>query len=457
MPARYGELEARLDATVPEMLEQSGASSVSIVVVDNQELVYRRSFGVADKERALPATPDTRYEIGSISKPFVGLTIMQMVEAGALELDAPITDYLPQFSIQSRFEGEAVPTLRTLLTHRAGLPSDLSTVLDSPDYEIARLPEILRREWLTHAPGRAVIYSNVGVDLAALVAQRVSGREYGELVEADVLEPLGMHAASARGAGDNPTLEARGHDEVGHAVPDITFSPCGSIRASVTEMAQLIKWVNGRGRVEGRELLSREGVEEMMRVQNADAPLDLGAQVGLSWFIDKGSEATGDVLQHTGATAGFASQLSVLPEHGLGVVVLGNDRNRLVYDLADDALALALHAKTGLDLHAEQATSNPVPPPPDVELTAEALDRLAQTVYSDGNNVLRFEHRRGALRADLRGHQSLSLTPLEDGTFEMKGQIFGVSTGEFIPGHRASFETLDGKPVIVARGPAVPS
>lgn len=191
----------------------------------------------------------------------------------------------------------------------------------------------------------------------------------------------------------------------------------------------------------------------MMRVQNADAPLDLGAQVGLSWFIERGSEATGDVLQHTGATAGFASQLSVLPEHGLGVVVLGNDRNRLARDLADDALTLALHAKTGLDLRVELAASSPVPPPPDVELNAEQLDRLAETAYSDGNTVLRFERRRGALRADLRGHQSLHLTPLEDGTFEMKRHSFGVSAGEFIPGHRASFETLAGRQVIVARGP----
>ncbi|MEM9459397.1 MAG: serine hydrolase domain-containing protein [Myxococcota bacterium] len=452
LPASYDELAARLDATVPELLEQSGASSISIAVVDGQRLVYRRSFGVADKEHARPATPDTRYEIGSISKPFVGLVVMQMVEAGALELDAPITDYLPEFSIQSRFEGEAVPTLRTLLTHRAGLPSDLSTVLDAPDYEIAQLPEILRREWLTHAPGQAIIYSSVGIDLAALVAQRVSGREYSELVEGEVLEPLGMHTASARGSGDDPTLEARGHDEVGNAVPDINFSPCGSIRASATEMAQLVKWVNGRGRVDGHALLSREGVEEMMRVQNADAPLDLGAQVGLSWFINKGSEATGDVLEHEGATAGFVSQLSVLPKHGLGVVVLGNDRKRLGYELADNALMLALHAKTGLDLRVELAATSPVPPPPNVALTAEQLDRLAQTVYSDGNNVFVFEHRRGALRADLRGRDRLSLTPRADGTFEMKGYLFGVSTGALMPGYRASFETLDGKQVIVARG-----
>ncbi|MCH9682990.1 MAG: beta-lactamase family protein, partial [Deltaproteobacteria bacterium] len=452
LPRDYEQLRERLREIIPMRMEEHAASSISIAIVDGQQLVWAESFGVAQRQGAVPATPTTSYEIGSLSKPFVGLAVMQLVEAGELELDAPLTDVLTEFQIGSRFPGPRVPTLRQLLSHRAGLPTDLPALDDRDDYAIAQLPAALEEQWLVQPPGRMAIYSNVGIDLAALTVQRKTGKEFSVHLEEAVLEPMSMPHASARGDNVGTTERATGYDGAGDPAKPIGYTPCGSIRASVTELAQLVRWVNGHGQVGGSRLLSAEGVAEMTRPQNVDNPLDLGAAVGLTWFIRRGSKAVGDIVWHMGSTAGFMSQVSIAPKHGVGVVVLGNDSSFLVPGIADDALALALHAKTGLDLPAQMQRVAPYPPAPAMPLVAARLDQLAAPEYSDGTTLFRFEHRRGELTAHLHGRRTLALIPRPDGTFDTETRVLGIPTGEPFVVQRISFETIDGEQLMVARG-----
>lgn len=452
LPTDYAQLGERLSEAIPARMEEHGATSISVAVVHGQEIVYAETFGLASREGEQAASPETVYEIGSISKPFIGLAVMQLVEAGALDLDAPIDQYLPEFEIQSRFEDTSAPTLRQLLSHRAGIPSDLA-VLEDPNYTPAMLPELLRDEWLTQPPGHAAVYSNVGADLAALVVERTVERDYGEYLEAEVLAPLGMGGASIRLTDAQRAALATGYDGGGNAATPITYKPCGSIRATATQLAQLVKWVNGRGEVEGTRLLTEASVDEMLRAQNADAAIDLGAQIGLGWFIRPGSEASGDIVHHNGATGGFFSDLRVSLDHRVGVVVLGNQRSPAVVTIADEAMALAVAVEADLDLLAELDAVDPVPPPTSAELTPERLDAIAAHDYSDGTTHLHFERRRGQLHAKLRGRQSLRLIPRDDGTFDLQGRLFGMPVGQLFPGHRVSHEVLDGDEVLVARGP----
>ncbi len=452
LPRDYDQLRERMRQTIPKAMEEHGAASISIAVVDGQDLVWVDSFGLARREGETPATTDTLYEVGSISKPFVGLAVMQLVEAGKLDLDAPLTDYLPEFEIQSRFGGERVPTLRQLLSHQSGMPSDLRGSTERDDYAISQLPDALKSEWLVQPPGRMAIYSSLGVDLAALVVERRTGQEFSTFLEHAVLEPLGMPRASLRAEQASATERAAGYDWAGQPAKPMGYAPSASMRASVTELAQLVRWVNGRGRVGDSVLLSADGVTEMMRPQNADRALDLGALVGLTWFIRPGSEATGDIVWHTGSTAGFMAYVGIAPKHGVGVVVLGNNASFAVPGIAEDALALAVQVEAGLDLATETRGIDAIVPAPSTKIDARRLDQIAAVEYSDGTTRYRFEHHRGGLRAPLPGRRTLFLTPRPDGTFDAEARMLGIAAGEPFPVQRVSFETIDGEQVMVARG-----
>lgn len=440
------------------IMKQQGAAGLSIAVVDGQDVVWAESFGVARREDGAAATNRTVYEVGSLSKPFVGIAVMQLVESGELDLDAPLTDYIPEFEIHSRFPGPNVPTLRQLLSHRSGLPSEVPGLLEREDYTIEQLPDALRAQWLVQPPGRMAIYSSVGIDLAALVVERTTGTEFAEHLRGAVLEPLGMPGASLRVEDVETTELATGYDWLGHPTSQFGATPSASLRASITELVQLARWLNGRGRVGASQVLAQQSVIEMLRPQNAERPLDLGARVGLTWFIEPGSEATGDIVRHVGTTDGFMAEVKLLPKHGIGVVALSNNNLLSVLPrIVDEALGRAFYVKAGLYLDAELRKVETVPPSPKAELDSRALDTLASTAYSDGSTLLRFKRRRRKLLAPLPGERTLVLTPREDGTFDAEARDkLGRRSSDPFPARWISFETLDGEQVMVARGGRTP-
>lgn len=461
-PSRPGETTAReaaplSQAELPVLVRQllaarvtdHGASSLSVAIVDGQELLLIESVGVASRESRTRATPETTYEVGSIAKPFLAISVLQLVDAGVLELDAPITDYLPQFQIRSRFADSGPPTLRHLLSHRSGLPGELPAIQARPDYQLEMLLPALRKEWLAQPPGRIVRYSSVGFDLAALVVQRVTGEPYESLLAKRVLTPMQIPTAALR-SNTTGTL-ATGYAADGTPAPTVEYGPSGSLRASVREVAQLVRWVNGKGRVGKDVIASEASTTEALSPQNLGAPLDLGALVGLGWFMRKGTVATGDIVYHRGATPGFLAEVAAAPKHGLGVVVLGNDRGNAVPGIADELLTLALRAKTGLDLSSELASVTPVPPPTSGMAQPELLTAIASREFTDGERRLRFRHDRHGLVAATSPKSSVRLVPRGDGTFDIERLVWGISVGEELPGHTLTYERLDGEDVLVAR------
>lgn len=453
-PSRtYDDVADGMRERIAKLMTQHEAAGLSIAVLDEQHVVWIESFGVAKREGAVPVTDQTSYEIGSLSKLFVGVAVMQLVEARELDLDAPITDYIPELQLESRFAGVSTPTLRLLMSHRSGLPADIPGLLGSDGYSISQLPNRLQHEWLVQPPGQMAIYSSVGVDLAALVVERVTRTEFSAHLEKAVLEPMGMSEASLRAENTETAMQATGYDWAGLRADSIGYTPSASLRASISELAQLVRLANGRGRVGGAQILSANSVAEMIRPQNVGRPLDLGAMVGLTWFIEPGSQATGDIVRHTGTTNGFMSEIKLLPKHKLGVVALGNSKNLAVLPrVVDEALARALFVKARLDFEAELKTVEAVPAAPEMEIDTGVLDAIAATAYSDGNTLLRFERHRRHLRTAIPRGRHLLLTPRPDGTFDTEVRGPGRRKGEPFPAPRVSFETLDGEQVMVARG-----
>lgn len=120
----YEAVKKYLTEFIQKKMDKKQVPGVSIALVDDQTVVWAQGFGFADKANKIPATAETIYRIGSISKPVTASGIMKLVEDKQLDLDKPITDYIPDFSIHSRFENSKPITTRSLLAHHSGLPSD---------------------------------------------------------------------------------------------------------------------------------------------------------------------------------------------------------------------------------------------------------------------------------------------------------------------------------------------
>ena len=121
----YTEALREIEGRIVREIDRQGIVGLSIAVVDGDRLVWSRGYGWSDRERRVRATSGTVYRMGSISKLFTGTAVMQLAEQGAIDIDAPITEYLPGFELRERFEGDPPVTARNLMTHHSGMPSDL--------------------------------------------------------------------------------------------------------------------------------------------------------------------------------------------------------------------------------------------------------------------------------------------------------------------------------------------
>ena len=160
---------------------------------DGERLVWQEAFGVLDDSSRAPATPDTRFNVGSVSKVLAALAVMVLVDRQLLELDAPVVRYLPQFAMLS--PGYRDITVRHLLNHASGLPGThthhLFAFAPQPGYAAA-LETALADVHLKHAPGAMAVYCNDGFTLVERIVLAVTGQAYPAFVQSAILNPLGM-------------------------------------------------------------------------------------------------------------------------------------------------------------------------------------------------------------------------------------------------------------------------
>src|SRR5712692_8016425 len=183
----------KLEQQIEMQMEAGHVPGLAIAIVQDQEVIYARGFGITSVEDGgLPVTPQTLFRIGSVTKPLLGTAVMRLVEAGRLELDQPIKEYINWLKFNQE-DAEEYITLRMLLSHTSGLPSDSRDDAGDPDGLERYVLEQIPRYSFVAPPGRLYSYSNCGFNLIGYIAQTVSGRRFPDLMQELVFDPLEMN------------------------------------------------------------------------------------------------------------------------------------------------------------------------------------------------------------------------------------------------------------------------
>ncbi|MBK7002596.1 MAG: beta-lactamase family protein [Rhodoferax sp.] len=357
----YRQTQAYATELIEYEMAKRPVPGISIALVDDQRVVWAQGFGFADVERKIPASADTLYRVGSISKLFTDTAAMQLAEQGRIDIDQPVQTYLPGFAPKTR-EPQAAITVRQLMTHHSGLPRDRLKGFHNPDPRpFALLEADLSDEHVAYAPDQHFSYSNAGIALVGRVLERQSATPFAQHMQRALLLPLGM-ASSSFDTGASPSPQMSLGYRKREAVPEVPMRdvPAGGLNSSVHDLSRFMSMVFAEGRSGGQQILQAQSVAEMLRPQNTAVPLDANFQVGLGWMLSSlGKSAIhngGPVAHHGGSIGMFRSALYVLPRHKLGVVVLGNSNTAegVVDRVATETLKLALQAKTGIEQPAYQ-------------------------------------------------------------------------------------------------------
>jgi CubicO group peptidase (beta-lactamase class C family) len=408
-------------------MKKNDVTGLSIALVDDQKVVWSEGFGYANKVGNVPATPETVYRVGSISKLFTATAVMQLAEQGKMDIDKPLQTYIPEFSIKSRFTDAGPITPRSIMTHHSGLPSELLKGMWTKSPEpFANDVKLLRDEYAAYPPNYVYSYSNVGVTILGHALEKVSGHDFSTHLTVSLLQPLGMVHSKFDPAPDHSLLAAKAYRKGTEAdeLP-LRVVPAGGLNSTVLDLSRFMKMVFAGGRVGERQIIRPETLAEMLRPQNANDPLDLDLRIGLGWFLGSLSgidvKKTGPVAQHDGATLYHRSQMIVLPEQKLGVVVLSNSATagEVVGNVATEALKLAFEAKSGIRQHEQKQVK-----PRTGSLPKENLQAY-EGRYATIAGVINVTRQSDYLRTEVMG-KAVRLVPRVDGLLGLQYRLLGL-------------------------------
>jgi CubicO group peptidase (beta-lactamase class C family) len=413
-----------------------------VALVDDQEVVWQEAFGLANVEAGRPATTKTVFKVGSISKIFTTLEILRLHEQGLIDLDAPITEYLPRFSIKSRFPDRRPITIRSILVHRSGLPRNGNL----PDHYWEAAPDVLgalsrslSHSFVAYPPGHRYKYSNVGFNVLGRVIEKVRAPSDGpdgapgggldgtlaggwpDYMQEKLLRPIGMNSSSF----DSETLlnennenellaqgyaPYEGRSYLRRAQYDVITVASENLHSTIEDLSEFIRFLFRGGETEGGELIQDKSLK-MMFEDRYSKPED-PQSTGLGWFTIEGQLSELAVFQ-SGIIQGTTSIVNLIPERKLGVILISNTEGFEPYahSLSFEALDLMLETKFGI-------RQSKKPGPELIQVDEVDYHRFIGAYIANGDIVnVYLEY--GQLKIHFQGRE-YDLAPISEATFILR-------------------------------------
>jgi CubicO group peptidase (beta-lactamase class C family) len=313
---------------VQTALQKTKIPGAALAIVQGDKVIYAKGFGIVDPSDR-PATPDTPFIIGSLSKSFTALALMQQVEKGKVGLDQPVIRYLPWFRVADVTSSKRI-TVRHILTHTSGIgwiPG--LKLIDSRNNQPTALKTSLQFLAIVKPfapPGKTFQYSNVNYSIAGAILEAVTQRPYEQAIQENIFTPLKMRNSFATQVDARKHALATGYRYwFGYPIPaeDLPYSrsntPSFLLSSSAKDMAHYLIAHLNNGQYQGKQILS---ANNMATLHKGTAPTPWGDAYGLGWFDEQWKGVR--VLNHYGSFAGYHANMAIAPEKGLGLVLLTN-------------------------------------------------------------------------------------------------------------------------------------
>ncbi len=358
----YELIENKLSDAINYEIKSKNLNAISITLVDNQNIVWAQGFGFQDLDNKIPADAYTVYRVGSVSKLFTDLAIMEKVEDGIIDLDAPIQTYLPDFEPNNPYNKPI--TMRQLMSHRSGMIREprYGNYFEDNQPSLKKTVQSIVPSTLVYEPESRIKYSNAAIAVVGYTLEYLSGQPYVEYMQKNILDKIGMGNS---GFAPNKKINSRlakanmwSYDGRSFPAPkfELGMIPAGSLYAPVTDLAKFLVMVFNNGMGMNGEVVSDTTFKEMISPQFGGNNKN-GYGIGFRLSEHNGYQKIG----HGGAIYGFSTQLSALPEKKLGVAVASSVdiTNSITTKLTDYALDLML-AKANNDSLPDYQKTGPV-------------------------------------------------------------------------------------------------
>lgn len=372
-------LFARLDQYIARHMRETGAPGMTLALSNRDGLIRASTYGYADTKTGLRVVPETMFEIGSISKSFVGLVLLQLRDEGKLDFNKPVIEYLPWLKINSKFEAI---TTHHILTHSAGLPG--APLL---------LETLLGELWTAYAPGKRFLYSNIGYNILGFLIEAIDKRDFAESMRARMLVPLGMNASAPIITHDLRKQMAVGYEPLDEGKPHQVRGPlgeaqwievdaaAGSIASTPGDMAKYMRMLLNRGALPKGRLISEEAFALFTKPAINSPYRGEPASYGYGLWV---SDIEGHTrLRHTGGMVAFSSSLDVDVTAGIGAFASVNANLRGYRPVAVTKYAVELFNAA----LAGKSLPDPPAPPPALDEVKNAADYAGLYTTTDGKKL----------------------------------------------------------------------
>ena len=333
-----------IDSVIAQRMDEAGIVGLGAAIVVDKKVVWMKGYGFADKRRAVPFTPDTVMNIGSISKTFTGVALMRAVQEGKLSLDEDVNVYLPFKVVNPNYPKEKI-TLRQLATHTSSI-TDRPSVYEGTYHYGGEAPEPLgeflkgyfvpggmdysKDNFLNVKPGTHREYSNIGAGLAGYVVEVAVGMKLNAYAKQYIFSPLRMSNTGWVLAEVDPAKHAQLYvAQNGSTIPiplyELTTYPDGGVRTSVADLSKFFIALLNDGVYEGTRILDQRWVEEMVRFQYTESnkPANVSLEEvnsGLFWQ----SRFNVTRMGHNGSDPGVRAWMLSSLSKDVGVIMLAN-------------------------------------------------------------------------------------------------------------------------------------
>lgn len=316
----------KIDQYIEEQQNISKIPGLSVIIVDKGETVYQKSFGFADTKTKTPVTSDTLFELGSTSKAFTGLAILQLEKQGLLKRSDDVRKYIPWLTLTFNGE-EQVITIQQLLSHTSGIPSNSITRIpeSTADNALELTVKTLLDQQLNRKPGSSFEYATINYDVLGLVIEQVSKQPFDRYIQQKILQPIGMNESFVGIHQVHSSKMASGY-KIGLMkeqpyIPPVYRGniPAGYVISNANDIARWLKLQLGNSNIYS---ISNHVIQESHIPDQTVEPFDTNTYYANGWAIVEKDKKP--YIYHAGENPTFTSYFIMQPDEQIGIAILAN-------------------------------------------------------------------------------------------------------------------------------------